>query len=211
MKTIPVLRRSPTAILRAAQSQVRELLVRYDRLGRKEGPKKDNLFHQVRQVLGNLMEVEEAVFYPAVQRIPLDFSGRIVIRSLRDHGEMKALLKELTELSLEHRLLDQKMMMLQQCVLSHFELEESQIFTLSRTLPRETLQQLSGKMEELQERLRMTQRRPTPHRSEQNPLYPTLQDQNGVPEDDRDTPGSFEIQGETNERDPGDFENWGSE
>jgi len=66
-------------------------------------------------------------------------------------------------------------------------------------------------MELLGDRLRMNQQQTQQSEDERNMFYPTLQDQNGFPEDDRDTAHSLESPGDANERHPGDFENWGSE
>jgi hypothetical protein len=140
-----------------------------------------------------------------------EFARRSVARALQDHGEVKALLQRLTALSSQKRSLDLNVSALRRCVLSHFELEESQIFSYSEALPRKALHRLSVEMETLRERLRRNQRWATEPPQDPAVFYPTLQDGNGAPEDDRDTPGSFASPGEWNERHPSDFENWGSE
>lgn len=211
MRNAQTLRRSASGILEAAQLEVIALFTRFDDLGRGESPEKNRLFHQVRQMLRIQLEVEETLYYPAVQKLKGEFARRSVARALRDHVEVKALLKKVTELSSENRSLDLNVSALQKCVLSHFELEESQIFSYSEALPRKTLHRLSREMETLRERLRMNQRWAMEPAWDRDAFYPTLQDRNGAPEDDRDTPRSFGSAGELNERHPSDFEDWGSD
>jgi len=211
MTNARILPRFPSGILKAAQLEVIALFSRFDALGRGQSPEKSRLLHEVGQVLGIQLELEEAFYYPAVLQMKGEFVRRSVGRALQDHGEVKVLLKKLTALGSEGRSLDVKARALQNCVLSHFELEESQIFSYSETLPRKALHRLSVEMETLRERLRMNQRWAMEPPHDRAVFYPTLQDRNGAPEDDRDTPGSFEAPGEGNEWHPSDFDNWGSD
>jgi len=211
LRSAQIVRRVPSEILKTAQLEVTALFSRFDALGRGGSPGKRRLLHEVGQVLGIQLELEELFYYPAVQRMKGEFVRPSVRRALQDHAEVKALLKELTELGSEGRSLDLKVRALQNCVLSHFELEESQIFSYSETLPRKALHRVSVEMETHRERLRMNRRwaMEPPHNGAA--FYPTLQDGNGAPEDDRDTPRSFESPGEGNERHPSDFEKWRSD
>jgi len=211
MSSSQVLGRSPTAILSAAQVQVRDLLARYATLGQEESREKSRLFCKIRQELLILLEVEESLFYPTVQDLDVESSNQAVVKAQMDHRVVKAFLKSLTDLSSENTSLDPMMDALLQCVLRHFELEQSRIFPPSRTLSQEALQKMSVRMETLGGRLRMNQEREQQAERDRNRFYPTLQDKNGAPEDDRDTPLSLESPGDLNERHPSDFENWGSE
>lgn len=210
LRNAQVVRRFPSEILKAAQLEVMALFSRFDALGRGGSPEKRRLLHEVGQVLGIQLELEEVFYYPAVQQMKGEFVRRSVGRALRDHGEVKALLKKLAALGSENRSLDAMVRALQKCVLSHFELEQSQLFSYSETLPRIALHRVSAEMESLRERLRMNQRWAMAPPHDRTELYPTLQDRNGAPEDDRDTPRSFESPDQGNERHPSDFDNWGS-
>jgi len=209
MRNDPIVRRFPSGIVKAAQLEVIALFSRFDALGRGESPEKRRLVHEVGQLLGIQLEVEEVFYYATVLRMKGEFVRRSVRRALQDHGEVKDLLKRLTALGSERRSLDVMVRALQKCVLSHFELEESQIFSYSETLPRKALHRVGVEMETLRERLRMNRRwamEPPHNRAE---FYPALQDRNGAPEDDRDTPREFASPGEANEKHPSDFDNWG--
>jgi hypothetical protein len=211
MKHTQVLRTPPASIIEADHLRLIELLARFDAPGLEDDQTKDSLFHMIQQELDLQLKVEEVLLYPLVRKLNADLANRTVMRALQDHDEARSLLKELTDLSLENRSLDLKMSVLQECVLRHLELETSRIFPIMNTLPPETLQKLSREMEDLREGLRMN-RRPAKHpRPEREPFYPTLQDANGAPEDDRDTPNTLGSPGESDNRHSGDFENWGSE
>jgi len=211
MRNAQIVRRFPSEILKKAQLEVMALFSRFDALGRGESLEKRRLVHEVGQVLRIQLELEEVFYYPAVQRMKGEFVRRSVERALQDHAEVKSLLKKLAALGSEDRSLDLNVRALQKCVLSHFELEESQIFSYSEALPRKALHRVGVEMETLRERLRMNQRWAMEPPQDRAAFYPTLQDRNGAPEDDRDTPLSFASAGEANERHPGDFDNWGSE
>ena len=207
----PVLRDSPAAILNAAHVEVEEHLARYGTLGPEENREKNRLSQQIREELLIVLEVEESLFYPALRRLDAELTRQAVAKAQQNHAELKFLLKELTELRSENRSLDVKMDALRQCVLRHFQLEASQMFPPSRTLPLKTLRELSSRMELIGDRLRMNQQRTRQSEDERNMFYPTLQDQNGFPEDDRGTARSLESPSDVHERHPSDFENWGSE
>jgi hypothetical protein len=211
MREAPLLMNLPTAILEESHSLIRSLFARYGTLGAKEGRKKLRLLHKIREELQLHMELDEALFYPAIQSMNEKSVNRAVQRAMADHGEVKALLKELTELGFERRPLDPRMSELQQCVLRHLELERSELLPSSKNLSPAASQELGSGMAALRSRLRMNRRRATQPLRERNLFYPTLQDKNGAPEDDRDSRRAFELPGEANEKHAGDFESWGSE
>ena len=108
----------------------------------------------IQDVLHIHMEIEDTVFYPAVQSTKSDLAISVVSKAFKEHQQMKALLDELNALSAENKSLDAKMADLQQCVFSHFQLEEGEIFPSARSMPPEALRNLSAEMEKLRDRLR---------------------------------------------------------
>ena len=211
MRNAPIVRDSPASILRAAQLQVIALFTQYDALGREESQEKNRVTHELQEELRIQLEVEEQLYYPAVQKLKSEFARRVMARALQDHGEIKALLKGLTVRVARNRSLDSKVNALQKCVLSHFELEESQMFSYSDALPPGTLHELGLAMETMMKRLRMNHNWAKQTNRVRAVFYPTLQDKSGAPEDDRDNPHSLGSPGELNERHSSDFDTWGSE
>jgi hypothetical protein len=208
MHAVQVLR-SPTAILESAHVQVIELLARYVRLGRGEIRKRNRLSLRIQKELRIHLEIEEVLFYPALQELNAALVDRGVTRALQDHREMKALLQELSELGSGSRF-DLKMKALRRCVKRHVELEGLQMLSHAGALPEDTLQDLSNGMEKLLERLRRNEKATNPRLLEQTPFYPSLRDHPGAREDDRGTPGAFTSPGESDDRYPSEYYGWES-
>jgi hypothetical protein len=211
MRNAPVVDPSPTPILQAAQRRVIALFARLDAPGREAGPEQNRLFHELQQELGILMDVEEELYYPALRKLKGEFARRVVARALQDHGELKALLQGLTLRVSRNRSLGSKLTALRKCVLSHFDLEESQMVPYLGALPQGTLHELGLAMETMGKRLRMNHDGTKQPRRVRDVFYPTLQDSSGAPEDDRENPHSLGSPGELNERHSSDFDTWGSE
>ena len=144
----------PTALLKAVHDRMKELFTRYDALGPGDGWSKKGLFQVIRDILLTHMEIEETLFYPAVQGLMTDLAIDVVLRALRDHEHLKSLLEDLRVLSVEEKPLDSKIGDLEQILYSHLRLEEAEIFPHARIMPTKLLRKLSIEMEKLRERLR---------------------------------------------------------
>ena len=153
MSDTQILPNPPTAILKAAHLQMKELFARYNALRAEDRRAKKLLFHEIQEGLQIHLEIEEVLFYPAVQSMKADLAIRVVLKALQDHHKVKAFLGELGALDSENKSLDAKMSELQHCVLAHLEMEERDIFPQARVLTPETLQELSAEMETLRDRL----------------------------------------------------------
>jgi len=198
--------KSPFSILNASQIRVKNFLVRYEALGRGEGRKQKQLLRLLRQHLHIQLELERGFLYPAIRSLDQVSASRFVSDALRNHEEIRNLLDELTELDSANRPLDLKMDALRRCVLRHLGLERFQIASLLRQLSGEILRKLSSEMGSARNRLRSKVSSPR-----RRTLYPTLQSENGAPEDDVDTTRSLKSLTELNEVQPSEFDNWGSE
>jgi len=196
----------PFSILNASQIRVKNVLVRYEALGRGEGRKKKQLLRLLRRHLQTQLELEGAFLYPAIRSLNQVSASRFVSDALRNHEEIRALLDELTALDSANRPLDLKMDALRRCVLRHLGLERFQIASLLRLLSGEILRDLSSEMGLARNRLRSKASSP-----KQRTLYPTLQSESGAPEDDVDTTRALKSLKEGHEVQPSEFDNWGSE
>jgi iron-sulfur cluster repair protein YtfE (RIC family) len=162
MTTTEILPIPPTATLKAVHDRMKELFARYNTLGPEAGWAKTGLYQVIQEVLHRHMEIEETLFYPTVQGIASGPAIAVVLKALKDHQQAKALLEELKVLSSENKPLDSKMSELQECVVTHLQLEEGEIFPHARSMPPEALSKLSAEMEKLRERLRGNSERPSP-------------------------------------------------
>ena len=144
----------PTAMLKAVHLQMKDLFAQYNGLGAEEGEAKRGVFHEIQEGLRIHLEIEEVLFYPAVQGMQADLAVSVVLKAVQAHRQVKALLEQLRALDSIDGSLDVTMADLQRCVLSHLEVEETEIFPHARALPVETQRELSLEMEKLQDRLR---------------------------------------------------------
>jgi hypothetical protein len=144
----------PPAMLKAVHRQMKELFVRYDALGLHESQTKRALFREIEEGLGDQLQIEEVLFYPAVESMKSSLAIDVVLKALRAHRQVKALLVEMRVLIGENESLDGKMDELQLCVLAHLREEEMEIFPHARALPPEILLDLGIAMGKLRERLR---------------------------------------------------------
>lgn len=144
----------PTAMLKAVHIRMKELFAQYNGLGAEEWGAKRGVFHEIQEGLRIHLEIEEVLFYPAVQGMEADLAVSVVLKAIQAHRQVKTLLEELKALDSIDGSLDVTMADLQRCVLAHLEVEETDIFPHARALPVETQSELSHEMERHQDRLR---------------------------------------------------------
>jgi iron-sulfur cluster repair protein YtfE (RIC family) len=144
----------PTAILKAAHEQMKELFARYESLSLGVSRAKQGIFHELQEVLRIHLEIEEILFYPAVEGTRSMLAIDVVLKALQAHRHIRELLAELRTQCSGNLSLDAKMDELRKSVLPHVREEEAIIFPYVRLLPREALLDLGGKMRGLQDRLK---------------------------------------------------------
>ena len=154
MSDTQILPHPPTAMLKAVHNRMRELFAQYDTLGPEAWQAKKGIFHEIQDGLRIHLEIEEVLFYPAVQAMGAALAVSVVMRALQTHRQVKAILAELRVLNSDNQSLDARMEGLEECVLPHLLVEEKEIFPHARLLPEETLRELSIEMERLRDRLR---------------------------------------------------------
>ena len=130
----------PTALLKAAHQRLRELLERYAAIGPEEERARRAAHREVREALEIHLDIEEALFYPALLKHWGEEAGEIVKLALADHRW----LKESSALPPDQ---------LQRVVLTHLEREEAELFPLAHNFPVETQKRLSHDMEARRTRL----------------------------------------------------------
>lgn len=156
MSDTQILPNPPTAMLKAVHNQIKELFARYGALGPEEWQAKRGIFHELQDGLRIHLEIEEVLFYPAVQSMKAALAINVVMKALQAHRKVKDILVELRALDSANQSLDDRMETLEECVLLHLQAEEKEIFPHARLLPAETLRELSAEMERLRDRLRET-------------------------------------------------------
>ena len=143
-----------TELLMKDHENVQGLFAQFERAS-EDAQKKSMLFEKIKDELQMHTKVEEEIFYPAVEELPIERAKDDIERSIQDHEEVDALLDELQSLSPDDADFDEKMTELMDAVRSHIQLEQEEVFKVARAgLGEEQLQELGREMEEFKQSMK---------------------------------------------------------
>jgi hemerythrin superfamily protein len=143
-----------TELLMKDHENVQGLFAQFER-AREDAQKKAMLFEKIKDELQIHTRVEEEIFYPAVEELPIERAKDDIERSIQDHEEVDALLNDLQSLSPDDADFDEKMTELMDAVRSHIQLEHEEVFKVARAgLGEEKLQELGREMEEFKQSMK---------------------------------------------------------
>jgi hemerythrin superfamily protein len=143
-----------TELLMKDHENVQGLFAQFER-SREDAQKKSMLFEKIKDELQMHTKVEEEIFYPAVEDLPIERAKDDIERSIQDHEEVDALLDELQALSPDDADFDQKMTELMDAVRSHIQLEHEEVFKIARAgLGEERLKEMGRQMEEFKQSMK---------------------------------------------------------
>jgi hemerythrin superfamily protein len=146
--------RDATELLMKDHENVQGLFAQFERAS-EDAQKKSMLFEKIRDELQMHTKVEEEIFYPAVEELPIERAKDDIERSIQDHEEVDALLDELQSLSPDDVDFDEKMTELIDAVRSHIQLEQEEVFKVARAgLGEDQRQELGREMEEFKESMK---------------------------------------------------------
>lgn len=126
--------------------QIRSLFEQIEGLSRRPSRKKEQLVGELITILSKHGEIEEQVFYPAIQS---EVEGQTdeVDESMEEHHAAKYLLRELEGLSSDAARYDMKVHVLKEYMIHHLEEEEEDMFPAVReALSEERLREIGGGM-----------------------------------------------------------------
>jgi len=115
-----------------------------------EPNQREELFQQIEKELLIHGDIEEKIFYPAVEK----FSPGKIQEAIREHAEVKKLLAELLELEIDEDAFDKKLTTLMENVQKHVQEEEapSGVLELARkNFNAARLDQLGRQMQEMKD------------------------------------------------------------
>jgi len=128
-----------TAILRDDHRKVKDLFSQYEQLG-DEGAADSRLelFQQIRRELIIHSDVEEEIFYPAIESLGSKHgeARERVLEAREEHQGIRTLLDELGELQPDNEEFDDRMKALIESVSEHADREEEEIFPFFDDLSR---------------------------------------------------------------------------
>lgn len=126
--------------------EIRRLFEEIDGLSSRASKRKEDLVAELVTLLAKHAEVEEQVFYPAVQQ-EVEGQQDEVDESLEEHHAAEFILHELDGLSSDSTRYDMKVHVLQEYMLHHLEEEEEDLFPAVReALSEERLRELGAGM-----------------------------------------------------------------
>ena len=114
-------------LLKKDHASVRTLFGRFERTGKTDLEKRNDLLAQIRREIQIHSRSEEEIFYPALKA--LNGEGRqLVSQALNDHKDINDLLTQISRLKLTAKNFDDRFEALFEIVDQHVEEEEGEIF-----------------------------------------------------------------------------------
>jgi hemerythrin superfamily protein len=147
MSDTKVRARKATVLLREDHETIKKLFKQYEKLGDDATDKKQGLFEEIKQGLTVHAQIEEEIFYPAVESSDDEEAAEIVQEAHEEHKIVKTLLEELSELSAGDDAFEAKMKVLQENVEHHAEEEQEDIFPLFDDLDKDEQDVVSETLE----------------------------------------------------------------
>ena len=142
-------------LLKKDHASVKTLFSRFDRTGKTDLEKRNDLLAQIRREVQIHSRAEEEIFYPALKA--LNGEGRkLVSQALNDHKEIEDLLTQISRLKLTAKNFDDRFESLIESVDHHIEEEEGEIFRFAEENCSE--QQLEDLGRQIQERKQILDR-----------------------------------------------------
>jgi len=134
-------------LLRKDHRAVEKLFKDFERTGPKAKHTRKRLVKKMVEELSLHAQLEEQLFYPAVQEATKESDP--VLKAMEEHDLVKVLLEQLQTMSPEEDRFDAKVAVLMQNVREHVEEEEREIFPkLREALKRAQLEELGTRLEE---------------------------------------------------------------
>jgi|RhiMetdeSRZDD1v2_1073273.scaffolds.fasta_scaffold83628_3 hemerythrin-like domain-containing protein len=139
------------AMLKADHQRVRDLFQEYE--AAQDQQAKRDIAEEAFVELEMHAQLEEQVFYPAVEDETDELGQELVEESLQEHQTVKDLIQELREMGSDAKAFDTKFKELVRNVEQHVEEEESQMFPLAEDQLADEVEELMDEMQELKKQL----------------------------------------------------------
>lgn len=135
-----------TTLLKEDHEKVKKLFKEYERLEDEDPERKAAIFDTLNKELTIHAQIEEEIFYPAVQTSEDEEAGELVKEAQEEHRLVKQLLGELEALTPGEEDFDAKFKVFMENTLHHAEEEQKEMFKLFDELDK-------GDRDEIAERL----------------------------------------------------------
>jgi hemerythrin superfamily protein len=135
--------RKATTLLKEDHQKVKKLFSSYEE---GEDDEKAEIFGTLQKELEVHAQIEEEIFYPAIQTSDDKESGHLVREAYEEHRLVKTLLQELGSLMPGDEDFDAKFKVLKDNVLHHAEEEQDEIFPIFDGLPKDDRDEISERL-----------------------------------------------------------------
>ena len=133
-------------LLKEDHKKVAGILEKIDATTERAVKTREELFTQLKTELDIHAEIEETIFYPALEKH--EETRDITLEGIEEHRIVKELLAELDSMSKDDEVWTAKMAVLKENVEHHVEEEEGEMFSKARTaLTEEEIESLGTRME----------------------------------------------------------------
>lgn len=143
---------NPFELLKKDHQKVAELIDRVENTTDRASKTRQDLFEQIKEELEIHAQIEETIFYPALQ---VETETEDITReAYEEHKLVKTLLQELDQMPKDDEQWAAKFKVLKENVEHHVEEEEGEMFTKAKqALGKDELEELGDEMEEEKKRM----------------------------------------------------------
>lgn len=139
--------RKATSLLKEDHRKVKKLFSEFEKLEESDTAEMARIFETVKKELTVHAQIEEEIFYPAIEKADDDEAEELVLESHEEHRLVKQLLQELSEMTADDDQFCAKMKVLKDLVLHHAEEEESEIFPVFEDLDKEEQDRIAEQLQ----------------------------------------------------------------
>jgi Hemerythrin HHE cation binding domain len=137
----------PFELLKKDHKKVSDLLKRLDKTEESDASTREELFTQVKTELDNHTQIEETIFYPALE--DNEETKEITLEAYEEHKAVKNLLQELEDTNKDDETWGAKLTVLKENVEHHVEEEEGEMFKKAKkALDKDEIDQLGDRIHE---------------------------------------------------------------
>ena len=141
------------SLLKREHQKLKNSFSKYERIDAREGKKRMDAFKGIKKAIEFNFDLEEESFYPMLNSNSLEMD-MLMFQALRDHEEIRNLLKDLSERYPFEKEFSGEMKLLSDRLRSHLSQEERKVFKKARELiPGESLKELGEDLEMKREEL----------------------------------------------------------
>jgi hemerythrin superfamily protein len=139
--------RKATTLLKEDHRTVKRLFAEFDKLEDSETTELARIFEEVKKELMVHAQIEEEIFYPAVEKAENDEAQELVREAHEEHRLAKMLIEEISAMQADDDQFCAKMKVLKDSVLHHAEEEESEIFPIFEDLEKEEQDRIAEQLQ----------------------------------------------------------------